>query len=53
MSVDKSTKEFNKKWIHKREEMKKSYQGYYWGLTLVGIIIIIILILSVFHFNLI
>lgn len=49
MAVKKSTEEFNKKWIHKRDEMKGSYKGYYWGLTIVGIIIVLLLVFALLN----
>ena len=49
MAVRKSTEDFNKKWIHKRDEMKGSYKGYYWGLTIVGIIIVVLFAFGLFN----
>lgn len=44
MKTSDGTKAFNKKWIAKRNEMSKSYTSYLWGLTIVGIIIILMLL---------
>lgn len=44
MPVSNETRRFNKKWINKQKKMHKEWSGYYWGMTIAAVVLLILLI---------
>lgn len=42
--VTQETRDLNKKWVDKQNKMQKEWSGYYWGMTVASIMLVLLLI---------